>query len=111
MPIAFYTDHINLAVYETGAEPFVMDMENSLYRDSVCGEGWNAYFLTSEPTEQGEILVHNPHSFGNETAIDEMLSSMAFWSGIEFEKGVLNKGETQRTAGMLLAIATPIPQF
>ena len=106
LPIAFYTNHINLTFYETGAEPFVMDMENPLYGDSVCGESWSAFFLTSESEEEVEILVHNPHSFGNETAIDDMLSSMAFWTGIEFEKSVLSSGEPQRNAGMLLMLVS-----
>ena len=106
LPIAFYTDHINLTFYETGVEPFVVDMENPLYGASVCGEGWNAYLITSESEEQLEILVHNPHSFGNETAIDQMLSSMAFWTGIEFEKSVLNSGEPQRNMGMLLMLVS-----
>ena len=104
LPIAFYTNHINLTFFEGENEPFVIDMENPLYGDSVCGEGWSACFLTSESEEQVEILVHNPHSYGNETAIDEMLSSMAFWTGIEFEKGVLSRGEPQRNAGMLLML-------
>ena len=106
LPIAFYTDHINLTFCEVGFEPFVIDMENPLYGASVCGEGWVAGFFTSESEEQIEILVHNPHSFGNETAIDEMLSSMAFWTGIEFEKSVLSSGEPQRNAGMLLMLVS-----
>ena len=106
LPIAFYTDHINLTICEAGAEPFVIDMENPLYGDSVCGEGWTACFLTSESGELVEILVHNPHRFGNENAIDEMLSSMAFWTGIEFEKGVLSSGEAQRNGGMLLMLVS-----
>ena len=106
LPIAFYTDHINLTFYETGAEPSAIDMENPLYGDSACGRGWTAFFLTSESEEQVEILVHNPHSFGNETAIDQMLSSMSFWSGIEFEKNVLSSGEPQRNAGMLLMLVS-----
>jgi hypothetical protein len=79
-------------------------MENPIYGNSVCGEGWTACFLASESEKQVEILVHNPHSFGNETAIDEMLSSMAFWTGIEFEKSVLSSSEPQRNAGMLLML-------
>ena len=106
LPIAFYTDHINLTVYETGFEPFVIDMENPLYGNSVCGEGWTACFFTSESEEPVEILVHNPHRFGNETAIDKMLSSLAFWTGIEFEKGVLSSGEPQRNTGMLLMLVS-----
>ena len=104
IPIAFYTDHINLTFYEAGIEPFVVDMENPLYGKSNCGEGWSACFFTSESEEPIEILIHNPHSFGNETAIDQMLSSIAFWTGIEFEKEILSSGETQRNVGMLLML-------
>ena len=104
IPIGFYTNHINLTFYEGKNEPYVFDMENSLYGDSACGEGWNAYTLTSARTEPIEILIHNPHRFGNETAIDEMLSNIALWSGIDFEKGVLHSGEAQRNIGLLFIL-------
>lgn len=106
LPIAFYVDHINLTFYEAGFEPFTVDMENALYGDSVCGEGWTAYLPVSESEEQIEILVHNPHCYGNETAIDKMLASTAFWTGIEFEKDILSNGEPQRNAGMLLMLVS-----
>jgi hypothetical protein len=53
-----------------------------------------------------EILIHNPHRFGNETAIDELLSNVAFWSGLDFEKGVLERGDSQRDIGLLLIIVS-----
>ena len=108
VPIAFYTNHINLTIYEAGYEPMELDMENPLYGNSVCGEGWFAHPFTSESEELIEIRIHNPHSFGNETAIDEMLSSTAFWTGIEFEKDVLSGGEPQRNAGMLLMLISVV---
>ena len=104
IPIALYTDHINLTFYEGENEPFIIDVENPLYGDSACHEDWSAYVLTSGSEEPIEILIHNPHRFGNETAIDEMLSSTALWTDIEFEKGVLESGKTQRDIGLLLAI-------
>ena len=106
VPVAFYLDHINLTVYESGYEPFVFDMENPRYGDSVCGEGWGAYAFTSDSEETIEILIHNPHSFGNENAIDDMLSNMAIWGGMDFEKGVLKSGEPQRNTGMLLMLVS-----
>jgi hypothetical protein len=106
VPIAFYTNHINLTVYEAGYEPVSAEIENPLYGKSFCGETWFAYCFTSDSEDLIEIKIHNPHSFGNETAIDEMLSSLAFWTGIEFEKGVLSSGESQRNAGMLLMLAS-----
>ena len=104
IPIALYTNHINLTFYEGENEPFIIDVENPLYGDSACHEDWTAYVLTSKSEKPIEILIHNPHSFGNETAIDEMLSRTALWTDIEFEKGVLESGDSQRDIGLLFAI-------
>ena len=104
IPIALYTNHINLTFYAGENEPFIIDVENPLYGDSACHEEWSAYVLTSGSEEPIEILIHNPHRFGNETAIDEMLSSTALWTDIEFEKGVLESGKAQRDIGLLFAI-------
>ena len=102
IPIALYTNHINLTFYEGGNEPFVIDVENPLYGDSACCVDWAAYTLTDgKPIE---ICIHNPHRFGNETAIDEMLSQTALWTDIEFEKGVLESGNNQRVIGLLFAV-------
>ena len=102
IPIAFYTNHINLTFYEGENEPYVIDIENPLFGDSACADCWTAHTFTSQ--EPIEILIHNPHKFGNETAVDELLSNTALWTGIEFEKGVLGRGETQRDVGLLLLI-------
>ena len=106
LPIAFYTNHINLTFYEAGFEPFVIDMENPLFGSSACGVNWSAHTLMSESDDLVEILVHNPHKFGNETAIDEMLSGIALWTGIELEKEILESGEPQRYVGILLIIVS-----
>ena len=106
LPIAFYTNHINLTFYEGENEPYVVDVENPLYGNSSCGESWMAHTFTSESDENIEILIHNPHSYGNETAIDEMLSTIAIWAGIDFEKSILNSGGTQREIGMLFVIVS-----
>lgn len=104
MPIAFYTDHINLTFYEGNNEPFVIDTENPLFGPSACGVCWNAHSFTEGTEEPIEIRIHNPHRFGNETAIDELLSNIAFWSGIDFEKGALESGTPLRNTGLLFLI-------
>ena len=108
IPIALYTNHINLTFFEGENEPYIIDVENPLYGDSACHEGWTAHVLTTGSEEPIEILIHNPHSFGNETAIDEMLSNTALWTDIGFEKGVLESGKTQRDIGLLFAIISLI---
>ena len=106
MPIALYTDHIGLTFYEGENEPYVMDTENPLYGSSACGVCWSAHSFTSGSEEPIEILIHNPHNFGNETAIDELLSNIAFWHGLDFEKGVLESGEFQRNTGLFFIIVS-----
>ena len=105
-PIALYTDHICLTFYEGENEPYVMDIENPLFGDSACGKGWFAHCFMNKSEEPIEILIHNPHNFGNETAIDELLSNMAIWAGLDFEKGVLESGEFQRNTGLFFIIVS-----
>ena len=104
MPIAFYTNHINLTFYEGENEPYVIDTENPLFGVSACGSYWNAHSFSEGNEDPIEILIHNPHRYGNETAIDDLLSNIAFWAGIDFEKGVLDSGAPQRNTGLLFLI-------
>lgn len=106
LPIAFYLDHINLTFFEVGSEPVILDVENPIYGSSVCGANWEAYLLTSEREQLVEILIHNPHNFGNENAIDEMLNQVTLWMPIEFENGVLDSGALQRNVGIAIIIAS-----
>ena len=106
MPLAFYTNHIGLTFFQGENEPYVLDAENPWYGDSACAATWTAYFVTGNSQAPIEILVHNPHKFGNETAIDQMLENVALWTGIDFEKDVLSRGEPQRDMGLLLMISS-----
>ena len=106
LPIAFYSNHINLTIYEGENESYMFDTENPLYGHSACGVYWSAYLLTSGSDETIEFLIHNPHSYGNETAIDEMLSNLALWSGIDFERNILDNGQNQRNTGLFFVIVS-----
>ena len=105
-PIAFYTDHISLTFYEGEDEPYVIDHENPLLGVSACGVDWTAHSFSNEGTEPIEIVVHNPHRFGNENAIDEMLSSVAVWGNIDFERDILTEGQAQRNTGLFFVIVS-----
>ena len=104
MPLAFYLNHINITFYVEGLEPFATDAEAAEYGIAGCGEGWRDVSYVKEGAAPIEIHIHNPHGFGNERAIDEMLANVAFWTGMDFEKSILEKSETQRNAGISLMI-------
>ena len=55
IPIAFYTDHISLTLYEGEKGPYLIDMENPLFGNSACGEGWTAHLFTVGSEEPIEI--------------------------------------------------------
>ena len=103
--IAFYTDHINLTFIEDGGRPYVLDCENPVIGYSACGVCWTPHSFKAG-TEVIEIIVRNQHSFGNENAIDKMLSNLDFWMGIDFEREMLESGEPQRNTGLLFIIAS-----
>ena len=104
IPIAFYTNHINLTFYING-NSYTIEHENPLFGKSSCGKTWSAYAV-SNGGKNIEIVVNNPHNFGNENAIDEMLSNIALWDGINFEKGILDSGASQRNVGIAFMIAS-----
>jgi hypothetical protein len=103
-PIAFFLDHINVKIYESGQRPYEMFHENPKVGSASCGEIWLAYRLLGDTDEPIEIVIHNPHRFGNETAVDDLISGVNFWSGIDFEESVLSSGDSQRYMGLLLCI-------
>ena len=104
--IAFYTDHINLTFREGDGEPYVIDHENPLFGESACGVDWTAHSFTEGNTEPIEIRIHNPHRFGNGTAIDELLKGVSFWANIDFEKDTMEKGAVQRNTGLAFMIVS-----
>lgn len=106
IPIALYVNHIHLTIAEGGREPHVMDFENPMFGDSSCGTNRMAYVLTGDNREPIEIRIHNPHAFGNENAIDDLLSETALWTGIDFEKEVLDRGEVQSNTGRFFLIVS-----
>ena len=104
VPIAFYTDHISLTFIEGENITYRIDHENPVFGASACGVDWTAHTFMGDGAETIEILVHNPHRFGNERAIDKMLSGIAIWGNIDFERDILESGQTQRNAGLFFVV-------
>ena len=104
VPIAFYMDHINLTFYKNGVKIRPTDNEHPIIGKSACGVNWTSEKVTIGGNETFEIVVHNPHRFGNENAIDQMLSNVATWENMNFQKDILSSGDTQRYVGILFVI-------
>lgn len=108
IPIALYLDHINLTIYSGGNEPHITDNENPMYGFSMCGESWTAHSFAGSGSEPIEIVIHNPHDYGNETAVDQLLSNVAMWGDLSFGNNILSRGDQQRNIGLLFVIVSLI---
>ena len=119
LPIAFYVNHINLTFCVDGRDPMPTEVEHPIFGSTHCGAEWlYVDFFGDEPIfdpeappvdlPTTEIVIHNPHRFGNETAIDEMLSKLTLYdsSTMNIQKDDLERGNVHRSAGILLMIVS-----
>ena len=100
----FTFNHINLSLTENNQITMVYDIENPLIGEDACGHnsvvaeynGENGYF---------EGVIRNYHRFGNETAVDEFLSSMKLYASDYSEKTALRSGNSERVVAIMIIIS------
>lgn len=104
VPISLYTDHIGLSFYSGDKIVRIIDNENPVIGEQACGKNWVMHTVKAASPESTVIVVHNPHRFGNENAIDKLLANVAIWENMDFEKEILSRDEPQRNTGMMLML-------
>ena len=106
LPVHLYFNHIGGHAIFPNGETFPFDSENKLFGEDACAIMWNAVASTGE--DPITIVLHNPHRFGNETAIDDFLENMSAAEGIYLETMMLEKGEPQRNVSLMILIISLI---
>ena len=100
----FTFNHINLTVTENNQTVHVCDTENPFAGEDLCG---HTSMVVEYTGEDGyfEATIRNYHRFGNETAIDELLSTMKLYASDYSEKIALRSGQNERliAIGIILA--------
>lgn len=84
----------------------VFDMENKHIGNSSCGENWISFLCPADENETVEIVLINPHKYGNNDAANTFLESMYTYNGAAFEHRMLKKGSIQRNAGFVIMIVS-----
>lgn len=88
--IYFYLDHIGMNISVNGEDPY--QMSNEVYPD-MCGSYWQEWLLPAVAEDDViEIQLHNPHSYGNRDAYNELLASVCM-SGETILKNYYDKEE------------------
>ncbi|MBO7319828.1 MAG: histidine kinase [Clostridia bacterium] len=102
--VSFTFNHINLALTENNQITEVYDIENPVIGEDACG--YNS-MVAEYSGEDGyfEGVIRNYHSFGNETAVDEFLSSMKLYASDYSEKTALRSGKSERVVAIMIIIS------
>lgn len=74
-PINFYCNHISVKI-RVGEQTVTFDTEHPQIGVDACGAMWSAYRFPETVDGVTEIVISNPHKYGNDLAIDQFLDSI-----------------------------------
>ena len=98
--VSLYFNHIGGQVILPSGGKIIFDAENEKMGEDACASMWGS--APSAGDAPITIVLHNPHTFGNENAIDEFFEHMSIAPGTYLEGIMLEKGDTQRSIGLLI---------
>ena len=101
--VLFNLDHIGGEIYIGGDCVHIFDSENKKIGSFTCGENVSAYVITGKESDGVEIVLRNPHKFGNGNAVNTFLNSLSLYSN-ESEKSLFSLGNNERAAGLIIII-------
>ena len=82
------------------------DAENDRIGEDACAVMRGSFSIAN--TETTTIIIHNPHKYGNENAVDEFLKNMSLAPGIHLNQIDLEVDQTYRNIGLLIIISSMI---
>ena len=104
--VNLYFNHIGGAAVLPGGGKIFFDAENEQLGEDACGALWGSVPATGE--DRITIVLHNPHQYGNFSAIDDFFENMSIATGNYFESMMLEKGEAERTLGNVVFILSAV---
>jgi sensor histidine kinase YesM len=100
--LALYLNHVNVKIYNDEEMKVELFCEVKAAGESSCGETWQYYSVTTEAYEPITIVISNPHIYGNDNAIDDMLGSLSLYYYTNFELMILRESRLERALGLLV---------
>ena len=104
--VSLYFNHICAEIPLEGIGTIRFDAENDRIGEDACAIMRGTFTLAnSEPIS---IIIHNPHTYGNENAVDEFLENMSLAPGIYLQEIDLEVDQNNRNLGLVIAITSMI---
>lgn len=105
--VLFRLNHIGGEIYADGECVHIFDSENPQIGSFTCGDNISTYMLTDNESKAVEIVLRNPHSFGNGNAVNQFLDSMCIYS-TEQENNLITQGSGKRTVCIMIIILSMV---
>lgn len=106
MHVTAYFDHIGGQININGQLFHDFDIENRQYGNSSCGEDWVKFDYPADENDTMEIILRNPHKYGNSDAFDTFLDSMCTYAGAIFDEQKIQEGAAERTASIVIIVVS-----
>ena len=105
--VYFYFNHIYVEIPLEGIGTIRFDAENERIGEDACAIMRGSFAIASSeaPTT---IVIHNPHKYGNENAVDEFLNNMSLAPGVFLQQNDLAVDQNARNIGLVIAITSMI---
>ena len=101
--IALYLDHLGCTILANDKLPYVLETESAGMGKSGCAQRWEFY---TYPGSDGivEIKLHNPHRYGNPSAVNTFLDNLYLFTGDSFLHQQLSDPGFMRSIGVAVFI-------
>lgn len=107
--LAFYLNHLSCTITMPNGQTFTSETENASFGEDACAATFESFYIPAiSSDDKVTIRLHNPHTFGNEGAVDAFLENISINAGIYFEMEMLEKGSSDRNVGMFVIISALI---
>ena len=100
--ISLYCNHIAVQIPLEGIGTIRLDCENDRIGEDACAIMRGSFTVAN--AEETTIIIHNPHKFGNEKAIDDFLENMSLAPGVYLTQIDLDADENMRNTGLTIII-------
>ena len=103
--LAFFLDHIGATIIEPGQPPHICDAEDPHLGHSSCGRFWCNHTFSTDGSQPITIVLHNPHRFGNASAIDDFFKNIVIYHPVLFEWKLESRAPIQRTFAIIFVLS------
>ncbi len=102
--VALYLNHIGAEIFVNGKLQMMFSAEDPKLGADACGKQWVLYEYSGSDSDIVEIVLRNPHKFGNYNAVNDFLNSIYIKSGDSIDNLLRRQDNSSRIIGLSVIV-------